>query len=233
MSPGAVLSEAWQLYKAHWQHLLPLALIIYLVLSLVTLLLTALLGFVGALAGALVSLVGLFWLQAALVEAVADIRDGRADLSIRDTLGKVRDRILPVGGAGILAGFGIAIGLILLIVPGLVLLTWWCLIVPVIVLERASAMDAFGRSRALVRGNGWNVFGVIVLTFLLLIVASIVLGLVFSFLPDEIAVYIRDVVSNTLLVPFIALALTLVYYKLREPASAVAEAGPPAEPILP
>ena len=112
MSPGAVLSEAWQLYKAHWQHLLPLALIIYLVLSLVTLLLTALLGFVGALAGALVSLVGLFWLQAALVEAVADIRDGRADLSIRDTLGKVRDRILPVGGAGILAGFGIAIGLI-------------------------------------------------------------------------------------------------------------------------
>jgi hypothetical protein len=235
MSAGSILSEAWQLYKAHWRHLLPIAFVIYLVLSLVTLLLTALFGVVGALLGALVSIVGLFWLQAALVEAVADVRDGRADLSMGETIGRVKDRILPVGGAGILAGLAIGIGLILLIVPGLVLMTWWAVIVPVIVLERVGALDAFGRSRQLVRGHGWTVFGLIVLTILLLIGASIVLGIVFAFLPDELASFLGNIVSNTLFAPFIALALTILYYRLREPqvAAATPEPPAPAEPTLP
>ena len=44
---------------------------------------------------------------------------------------------------------------------GLVLLTWWILIIPVIVLEGTRAGEAFSRSRELVRGHGWSVFGVI------------------------------------------------------------------------
>ena len=34
MQPGAVISEAWDLYKTHWQHLLPIALVVYVVLGL-------------------------------------------------------------------------------------------------------------------------------------------------------------------------------------------------------
>ena len=64
--------------------------------------------------------------------------------------------------------------------PGLVLMTWWVVIIPAIVLENRSAGESFGRSRDLVRGYGWNVFGVIVLTILLLIVFSIVLSLILS-----------------------------------------------------
>jgi hypothetical protein len=45
-------------------------------------------------------------------------------------------------GASILAALGIALGFVLLIVPGLILLTLWCLLVPVIVLEGAPAMQA-------------------------------------------------------------------------------------------
>jgi hypothetical protein len=45
--------------------------------------------------------------------------------------------------AGLLAGIGIAIGLVFLIVPGLILLTWWCLIVPVVVLEGKQVGEAF------------------------------------------------------------------------------------------
>ena len=80
----------------------------------------------------------------------------------------MRPKLWTIVGAGILARLAITIGLILLIVPGLFLLTIWCLIVPVIVLEGAGRGDSFGRSRELVRGNGWNVFGLIVLTFLIL-----------------------------------------------------------------
>ena len=55
----------------------------------------------------------------------------------------------------------------LLIVPGLFLLTIWIAVIPAIVLEGRGIGESFGRSRDLVRGNGWNVFGVIILTILL------------------------------------------------------------------
>ena len=58
------------------------------------------------------------------------------------------------------------IGLVLLVVPGLFLITIWAVIAPVIVLERAGVFESFGRSRHLVKGNGWQVFGVLVILFL-------------------------------------------------------------------
>ncbi|HYM63099.1 MAG TPA: glycerophosphoryl diester phosphodiesterase membrane domain-containing protein [Gaiellaceae bacterium] len=220
MSPTAILGEAWVLYKAHWRHLLPIAFVVYLVLSLFTLLLALLLGWVGAIAGAFVSLAGTFWLQGALVVAIEDVRDGRADLSISETLSRVRPRMNPLAIGGILASIGITIGFILLIVPGLVLLTWWLFIVPVIMLEGQSATDAFGRSRELVRGNGWNVFGLIVLTIVILIVAGIIIGIILLFLPDEVGQYVSNVIANTLFSPFVAAAWTLAYYHLRDAQTA-------------
>ena len=222
MSPTAVLGEAWSLYKTHWRHLLPIAFVVYLLLSLFTLLLVVLLSWVGAIAAAFVSLAGTFWLQGALVTAIEDVRDGRADLSISETLSRVRPRMNALAIGGILAAIGITIGFILLIVPGLILLTWWLLIVPVIMLEGRSATEAFGRSRELVRGNGWNVFGLIVLTVVILIVAGIVLGIIFSFLPEDFGQYVSSVVSNTLLTPFVAAAWTFAYYHLRETQTAPA-----------
>ena len=47
------------------------------------------------------------------------------DFGIADTFSKVWPRLWPLLGASILAGLGIAAGLVLLIVPGLILLTWW------------------------------------------------------------------------------------------------------------
>ena len=44
-----------------------------------------------------------------------------------------------------------------------------------IVVERTEVFDAFGRSRNLVKGNGWQVFGVIVLLFIIQFVASLIL----------------------------------------------------------
>jgi hypothetical protein len=219
MRPGEVLSEAWALYKAHWRHFLPLAFVVFLVISLISLVLALALGWLGAVLATLIGFVGIFWLQGALCEAVADVRDGRVDLSISDTLQKVRPRLAPLLGAGVLAGLGVALGLVLLIVPGLVLLTWWSVIVPVVVLERVAAMDSFGRSRELVRGNGWNVFGVIVLTVLILlafaIAFAIVAAVLLSWLPDEGRSFVQTLVVDTLTAPFLALAWTLLYFRLR------------------
>ena len=229
MTPtDGVISEAWNLFKAHWRHLVPIAFVVYVAIAIVGLLLALLLGWFGALLGAVISLVGVFWVQGALVTAVEDIRDGRADLSLADTFGRVRPQLGAIVVAGLLAGLGIVVGLVLLIVPGLVLMTWWVLVIPVVVLERTGAGAAFGRSRELVRGFGWNVFGVIVLTILLLLGFEIVLSIVLSPLDGWLQSFVSNLVSGSLTSPFIALVWTLLYFRLRQVKSEqVAPTSPP------
>jgi hypothetical protein len=212
---SGVIGESWNLYKTHWRHLLPIAFVVYLAVALLGALLAALLTWLGAIIAAFISLVALFWLQAALVKAVEDVRDGRADLSLGETFETARPHLAAVLVAGILAALGIVIGLILLIIPGLILMTLWAVIIPAIVLESRSAGESFGRSRELVRGNGWGVFGVIVLTILLLIGVSIVLSLILSPLADWLQGFVSQIVSGTLTAPFIAVVLTVLYFRLR------------------
>jgi hypothetical protein len=216
MQIGDALGGGWDLYKRFWRHFIPIALVVYVAIALVVLVLTLLLGWVGAALGALISIAGVFFLQAALVEAVSDVRDGKADLSIGETLGRVWPRAGTVIVAGILAAIAIGIGFLLLIAPGLYLLTIWSMIIPAIVLERRGIGESFGRSRELVRGYGWTVFGVILVTFLLVGVSNLVLDLALSPLDDSLANFISDVVSGTVFVPFVAATYTVMYFLLRD-----------------
>jgi len=205
---------------------------VYNLLSLFTLLLVLVLDWLGLVASLFVSLAGIFWLQGALVTAIEDVRDGRADLSVMETLAHLRSRLNTLAVAGILAAIVITIGFILLIVPGLFLLTIWALIVPVIVLEGSGITDSFGRSRELTRGNRWGVLGRIVVTVLITAVAGAIISVITrALLPDRVDEYVANVVSSSITAPFAALVWTLMYYRLRqarEPATAPAPA--PAEP---
>jgi hypothetical protein len=229
MQAGTIIGQAWELYKRHWRHLIPIALAVYVLVALLTLLLSALLGWVGAALGLLASLAGVFWLQGALVLAVDDIRDGRADLSLQETLNRVLPRLNTLTLAGLLAGFGIAIGFLLLIVPGLYLLTIWLLIVPAIMLEGHGVMSSFGRSRELVHDYGWSVFGVIVLTVVILIAVGLAVSIVEAAVGNSLVTFLLDIATDTATAPFLALAWTLTYFELRgikepEPVPAAASA---------
>ncbi len=134
----------------------------------------------------------MFLLQAALVKAVQDIRDGRVDLSLSQTVQAAVPYLLPVAAAGILAAIGITVGLFLIIVPGLILLTFWCLIVPFIVIGESGPIDAFSKSWRTVRGYAWNVFGTLVLVFLLYLAFIIVLALILVFLPTFVRSFMKQ-----------------------------------------
>jgi hypothetical protein len=232
MNPtNGVISEAWGVYKAHWRHLLTFSFVVYAAVAVIGALLGAVLDiWLAVLLMAVVSLFAFFWLQAALVKAVDDVRDGRADFSLSETFAQAREHLAAVVVAAILAGLGIAFGLILLIVPGLVLLTWWAVIIPAIVLENKSAGEAFSRSRELVRGFGWNVFGVIVLVVLLLIGFNIALSIILTPLADWLQSFLSQFISGTLTAPFTATVLTLLYFRLRAAKETPAPPPPPATP---
>src|SRR5262249_32951162 len=153
--------------------LLPVAFGLFLIVAILNGLLATslLLGLIGFA----VSVIATTLYPGMVVSLVSDVQDGRRDSSVGELIEATWPVVLPLLGARILAGIAIAVGFFLLVVPGLFLLTIWSVIAPVIVVEHSGAVDAFGRSRELVKGNGWQVFGVIVVVFLITVIASIVL----------------------------------------------------------
>jgi hypothetical protein len=226
MSPlSGVLGEAWALYRRHAKHFIVIAFVIYLVVAVVTALLSLAAGSWGAFLGLLFSLFGMFLLQAALVKAVQDVRDGRVDLDFGQTVRAALPYVGSVAIASVLASIGITIGLALIIVPGLILLTFWSMIVPCIVIGGAGSIESFGRSWRTVRGYAWNVFGTFVVVFLILIVGEIVISAILLALPYAWRNFVADVVAGTLVAPFLAAVVTLVYYRLTAAHGGAAEPG--------
>jgi hypothetical protein len=215
MNPlSGVFGEAWRMYRAHAGHLIGIAFVIYVVAAVVDALVSLGGGILVSIVGLIVTVLAGYLVQAALVKSVQDIRDGRADLSVSETVAAGTAVLLPVTGAALLAGIAIGIGLVLIIVPGLFLITIWAVIIPVIVIERTGALNSFGRSYQLVKGNGWHVFGTLVLAWIIQFVVSLVLGVLLFALPLFLRNAVSTLVTGALVAPFTALIVTLIYYRL-------------------
>jgi hypothetical protein len=99
MSIGAVLGEAWDLYRRFlWQFFLT-AVVVFTVLDLLSALAewgagdSVSAGVFWGVVSAVIGVVGYFWVQAALVELVRDVRDGRADRTVAGTYRAVQPRL--------------------------------------------------------------------------------------------------------------------------------------------
>jgi hypothetical protein len=226
MTVGNVLNEALDLYQRFFWRFVATAAVVFVVLDLV--------GALGAttdsdsgeafwaLIGIVLSIIGTFWVQGALTEAVHDVRDGRADTTIGELYSRTKPRLPALIVAGILASLGIGLGLILLIVPGLYLLTRWAVITPTIVLENRSAGESFSRSSELTAGKRWTVLGVVLVTLLVFVVgAAIVGGVLQAILPDFLGAWLGSLAVHCLTAPFLALAWTVMYFRLAQPDRAV------------
>lgn len=236
MSIGGVLDEAWTLFTRFFLRFFLIALLVFAAINLLYALVVAAIssdnnGAAIALAvlGLATAVIGATWLQGAFVYAVQDARDGTFDSSLSQLFGRVAPSILPLLGAGLLAGIGIAIGFLLLIVPGFILLTIWSVIAPVVVIEKRPVFEAFGRSRALVRGYGWTVFFIVIITGLLSGIASALLQAAFSALPEFLEIFIGSTIAQAVVAPFGAIAIAITYFRLREAHGEAATAAVPAE----
>lgn len=215
---GTVLSRVFETYRDQIGLLIPAALIVFVPVAILNgLILTG--GGVGlALVASLIGTVATYWYQGMVVEAARDvIVDGRRDHTVGSLFSSVAPVLLPLIAAGILAGIGVAIGLILLIVPGLFLLTIWAVIAPAIVIDRAGVFDAFGASSRLTKGNRWPVFGVIVVVFLLnFVLGAIVQGILGGATDDSFAGFaIAELIVRVFVAPIAALAAAVMYFELK------------------
>jgi hypothetical protein len=223
-----VFERMFSLYGRQFTVLIGTALAIFIPVGVVSGLLGAIVGVAAIPIIAAVALIGQALYTGAVVEAVADMRDGRRDFSIGALLGAAAAFVWALLGAGLLYALVVLLGLVLLIVPGLVFLTWFALFAPATVVEHQGITDSFRRSRQLVRGNGWRVFGVIV-------VAVIIRGVVDSLfqrigidIGDDVGAVIFSIIGQVLTAPVLGLAVSVVYFDLRDIEQGAAAPQPPA-----
>jgi len=234
ISVGDVVNETFSIYGNQFGPLIGSAIVVFVVVGILAgLLATG--GVILVLLASIVQLVGRLLYVGFVVKLVEDVRDGRRDSSIGDLFSVAAPAILPLIGFSILAGIGIAIGLILIIVPGLILLTFWSVGAPAIVAERVGVIEAFGRSWNLVKGNGWSVFGVLVVVTLIWLAIGFILVAIANPIGNG-AIVVANVIAGALTAPLFALAVSVMFFDLgggRVAEAPAADATPPPPPSAP
>ncbi|MEX2448147.1 MAG: hypothetical protein WD404_05315 [Solirubrobacterales bacterium] len=220
ISVGDVVSETFSIYGQNFLALIGSALAVFVVVGLVAGILQGAGGLLLGLIAAALRLAGHALYTGFVVKLVQDVRDGRRDQGVGDLFSAAAPFILALIGFGILFGLAVTVGFVFLIVPGLILLTFWSVGAPAIVVEGIGPIDAFGRSWRLVRGNAWPVFGTLVVVLLIVILIGIVLAAIATPIGNgEAATWIAAIVSTTLTAPIFSIAITVLYYELAGDAS--------------
>jgi len=149
-----------------------------------------------------------------VVRLVQDVRDGKRD----STVGELISGAMPFIGSlilfSILSGIGIGIGFILLIIPGLYLLTIWSVGAPAIIVEGKNGIEAFSRSHELVKGQGWDVFGVILCVFLIIIVSAIIAAAIGAAIGGVVGAIIVASLVMLFYIPIQALVQSVLFFDL-------------------
>ena len=214
VDPGGAVRESFRIYADDAAALITFAAAAFLPVSFVA----ALFEGSSVLAAGLVSLVlsgpaTLLYHGAVAPTVVAD-REGRE----MPHPGEVLDKVQPVAGALAVAGLlwivAVMLGLLAFIIPGLILVTVWAVVGPVIALERREVIQAFTRSRELVAGEGWRVFGAIFGLVVLLVVATILLQAIGAAILGTAGAFIGGWVGTVVTAPPGAILATVLFLDL-------------------
>ena len=165
-----------------------------------------------------------FMLQAAVVHTTVSSLNGQSS-GTGEAISTALRSFLPLFIVAILMSIGLTIGFILLIFPGLILLTVWAVVVPALVIDKAGIFGSFGRSADLTRGSRWQIFGLILIGYVILFVVGAILGFLSigfgaagAFSPTGINVpaMLTGVVIDTAMAIIGAVGVSVLYVQLRE-----------------
>jgi len=162
-----------------------------------------------------------FILQAALVQGtITYLNDERPGLG--QSFSSALKSVGPLVVIALLSVLGMAAGMMLLIVPGIILALMWAVVVPVLVVEKTGITETFGRSRALTKGYRGKIFLMVLMYLLVALAISFAtrpfLGVsVFMPKPGELNPLYLVVtwVEHVFLTALTAVGIASIYYELR------------------
>ena len=228
LSPRRVLGQCVGICRRSWRELLVVGLILFVPLGLLESLgpadgievdrfddlhlIAALALGVAQIVGSLIGTV----FYAGIVAAMAIRHREGEGRSLGEVTSELPNLRLVVADVALV--LATALGLLLLVVPGLIAVVWFALVGPVVEMEGTTVRRAFGRSRELVRGH--------FLPVSLLVWPAVLLQSALEGIGDEISFgllgegwvsdWLGSVAGNLLAAPIFALILVILYLDLRE-----------------
>jgi hypothetical protein len=136
-------------------------------------------------------------------------------ISLSDSINYSIQRLLPVIGLSFLMGLGIVGGFILLVVPGLILLTMWSVAIPVCVLEKHRIIDSLNRSATLTKGYRWQVFALVIIAILMSGIITNFVGVGMEVTVGAEAKLVALIICDGIIQSFFVVFTVVIYHELR------------------
>jgi hypothetical protein len=173
------------------------------------------------LIGAIITIVISAALQAAIIRAAAQTTVGDpVDIDQSYRFGFAH--FGSVLGASILVGIVVAVGFLLLVIPGVIFLTLLAVTIPVVVIERRGVTAAMSRSWNLAKGHFWHVLGTIVVAAIIAGVIGGIIGAIGG--SNWFLGWIFGSIGQIIVAPFSAMVTVLLYLDLRTRSEALTAA---------
>ncbi len=177
----------------------------------------------GTLATALLSLVAQTLTAAACLRTLGgDVVGSRA--SARESLRYAASRLGPLLWLAVLYALALVAGVLMCFVGAIWLGVLFCLATPALLFEEARGADAMQRSRKLIEGHWWRVFGALAVGYLIVaviqglltaLVGGVILANSDSELSNAAVVTLANIIGLALSLPFASALLTYIYFDLR------------------
>jgi hypothetical protein len=218
-TPGEIWSEAFRIYRENAANLLLIVAVVVVPLTLVSaVVVQAGVTIVGLLVGAAIGIIIWAVLQAAILRGAAQATIGDTvdiEASYRWGLARFGSVLL----VALLVGIVVAVGFLLLIIPGFIFLVFLSVSEPALIVENRRGTEAMSRSWNLVRGHFWHALVVILVAA---IITGVIQGILSAIGGDNwFVAWIFTAIAQIITAPFTALVTVLLYLDLRARSEAL------------
>lgn len=219
MTVGGILAEAGRLYVRFFWRTLAISAALFLVLTIPAAIVdvqhdTTWTIILASLLVTIFTAYGDFLVEGAITVDAQHHEEVGEPPSLRQLLRKTKPHALTLVGATLIYSVAIALGLFLLVIPGLIVLVRWSVIVPVIVIEGRNVRESFRRSNELVRGHSWTVLWTLLIIFLISAFVQTGFDNLLYALPEFVASWLGHFFVSVITAPYVAHALAVIYFRL-------------------
>jgi hypothetical protein len=119
------------------------------------------------------------------------------------------DTFMTFFGLSLLSGIAVAIGMVLLIIPGLFLIARWSIAQPLVVARGGGVMQAFGESWERTRGNEFQIL-MAMLALLIIFIAILIAATLLFEKTDIIGIVVSQIGSSAMSATALAMGVALL-----------------------
>jgi hypothetical protein len=212
-----LFASAFEIFAVNWRLVLPVAIVATLIPAAVEIFIAhELPKVVAGLLTSAVDTLSVAVASGAAEQLVHRWEDGERRVPLKGVVSRVPPSIVPLILVALVQAAIVAVGLLLLLIPGFIAWTYFALVGPAVVAERPGVRGAFKRSATLVRGNAWRVFAVVF--FLALLAGFIGFGIenLFESLGASAENPVSLAIGEGITFPLEVLVTAVMYWRLRE-----------------